>query len=153
MTVGLIVSVMIYSIVSSAASNGIFKYAVPSMLGDSLYGPIGFVLMLVAITIFNFSLLIWLGNLAETVANNVPTWVGMNAGPQYNSSQAVSQMNNLGTLAGAHQTAGALRGGVKAISKMRTPASNPQQTDKNDDKRKNGEKQTVPAETGPKILK
>lgn len=151
MIVGLIVSVMLYSLIASAASNGIFKYAVPSMLGDSLYGPIGFVLTLLALTVFNFSLLMWLGNMANTIAENVPTWLGMNAGPNYRSSEAVSQLNNLGTMAGAHQTAGALRGGALALSKMRTPASNPHETDKNDDKRKNGEKQTVPAETGLKM--
>lgn len=115
MTAGLIVSVLVYSVISSGASNGVFTYAVPSMLGDSNYGPIGFVLMLLALTIFNFSLLMWLGNLANTMADNVPVWLGMNAGPQYHSSQAVSQMSNLGSIAGAHQTAGTIRSGVETI--------------------------------------
>lgn len=145
MTVGLILSVMLYSLFASAVSNGIFRYAVPSMLGDNTYGPIGFVLMLMALTVFNFALLMWLGNMAETVANNVPTWLGMNAGPQYNSSQSVSQLNNLGTMAGAHQTAGAFRSGAKTLSKLSMPAKKKGDDDENSS---GGDEQSKVAETG-----
>ncbi|MCA3268144.1 MAG: DotA/TraY family protein [Azospirillum sp.] len=106
MIAGLIISVLVYNIMSSAVSSGIFSYAVPSMLGDSFYGPIGFTVLLMALVIFNLSMIAWLGNLPEVISNNVPSWMGLHPGPQYQSSQAVSQMAGLGTVAGAHQTGG-----------------------------------------------
>jgi conjugal transfer/type IV secretion protein DotA/TraY len=118
MIAALVVSVMVYNIMSSAVSNGIFSYAVPSMLGDSFYGPIGFVCLLAALTIFNLSMIAWLGNLPQIIADNVPTWLSLHPGPQYQSTQAVSQMAGFGTMAGAHQTTGVIKSGVATARRL-----------------------------------
>lgn len=115
MIVGLILSVFAYNLMASAVSNGIFRFAVPSMLGDSFYGPIGFTLMLVALTIFNLSMIAWLGSLPNYLSENVPLWLGLNAGPNYHSSQAVTQMTNLGTLGGANMTQNTLQKSARQI--------------------------------------
>jgi conjugal transfer/type IV secretion protein DotA/TraY len=127
MTAGMILAVFSYNIMASAVSNGIFGYAVPSMLGDSLYGPIGFVTMLLALTIFNLSMIAWLGSLPNYISENVPLWLGLNAGPNYHSSQAVAQMTNLGTVGGAHATKGTLSsaaGAVKAYQESKKAGEN-----------------------------
>jgi conjugal transfer/type IV secretion protein DotA/TraY len=124
MTLGMITGITIYSVIAGAASNGIWGFAAPALGADSTIGaPIGVVVVMIVVVTFQISLAYASFNAIFTISDNVPKWLGIDAGGHHNPAQSISQMQGLMTVGGMQQATGALSqtmsAGANAAAKSR----------------------------------
>jgi conjugal transfer/type IV secretion protein DotA/TraY len=124
-------AILIYSIVVNSVTSSAYKYAVPAMTADHTFGPIGMVVVMGMVALFQVSLLLWCLNLPNVIFENLNAWVDMHAGPNHRTSEAVGQIASMGTAAGAAELTstggaaikGAVDGAARRIGGTRAQAS------------------------------
>ncbi len=110
-------AILIYSVMVTSITSSAYKYAVPAMTADHTFGPIGMMIVLIVVGMFQVSMLIWCLNLPNIMFENINSWVDMHAGPNYRAGEAVGQIASMGSTAAAAELTTSGGGAVKnAIS-------------------------------------
>jgi conjugal transfer/type IV secretion protein DotA/TraY len=149
--IALPLSILIYSLVVNASTAAAYKYSVPAMTADNTFGPIGLLVVMMMVGIFQITLLVWCLNLPNVIVENVNAWLDISAGPTYRTGEAAGQIASMGTAAGAAQLTdagsaaftGAVSAAARRISGTRGQARAAEDADS-----RTGEKQAPKAQTG-----
>jgi conjugal transfer/type IV secretion protein DotA/TraY len=100
-TIAIIIGLLIYTLIVTAASNAVYQYMIPSMTADNTFGPIGVIVVLGMVGLFQVALLIWILNLPSIISENLNAWLGMSAGPTYRTAESVGKITSMASGAGA----------------------------------------------------
>ncbi len=103
MSIGIPIMVLVYSMMSTAISNGLWKYTLPGMIGDSFYGPIAFASIFAMISVVQVAMLVWIADFPNRIANNIVQWLGLHPGPDYQTTQGVNSATQIAAGAGVSQ--------------------------------------------------
>jgi conjugal transfer/type IV secretion protein DotA/TraY len=115
------VSILIYSMIVNGVTSSAYRYSLPAMAADNAFGPIGAVVVVGIVTLFQIALLVWCLNLPNVIFENLNMWLGMNGIGGHNVGQVTGKIAAMGTTAGAAEltsTGGAaLKGAAAALAK------------------------------------
>lgn len=114
-------SIIVYSLIVNGVTNAAYKYSLPAMAADNAFGPIGAVVVVGIVTLFQIALLVWCFNLPNIIFENVNGWLGLNNPAGHNVGQVTGKIAGMGTTAGAAEltsTGGAaLKGAAESLAK------------------------------------
>lgn len=160
-TLAFILGLLIYTLFVTSTSNAVYQYMIPSMTADNTFGPIGLLVVMSIVGIFQIALLIWTLNLPNVIAENINAWLDMSAGPTYRTAESVGKIASMASGAGAAElvsTGGnALKNAAKSVG-SRVAGSG---ADRSEEAAKNnlrnvraaGERQAPVASTGAGVAK
>lgn len=124
--IAFVIGLLIYTLVVTSTTNAVYQYMIPSMTADSTFGPIGVIVVMTIVGMFQIALLIWILNLPNIMVDNLNSWLDLHPGPNYRTAESVGKITSMASGAGAAEltsTGGKALGNAISSAASKIPGS------------------------------